>query len=119
MKLRALPYRLSVAKYDSVPIAPGGFYTLSVTASEISLVAESESLPQGYTLREDSWRALMIEGPLDFSLVGVLSGISTALAEDGIPLFAISTFDTDYVLVKEGDFDRSCAVLKKKGYSIL
>ena len=119
MKLRSLPHHLSVAKYPIVPEALSGFYTLSVTGGEISLVAETERLPQGYTHREESWRALVIEGPLDFSLVGVLSGISSVIAERGIPLFAISTYDTDYVLVKEGDYDAACAALKQKGYIII
>ena len=119
MNLRTLPYHLSVAKYSSVPFPLSGFYTLSVAEGEISLVGESERLPQGYTHREDGWRALYIDAQLDFSLVGVLAGISSALAENGIPLFAISTYDTDYLLVKEGDFGAACTALKIKGYIII
>ena len=119
MKLRRLPHHLSVAKYERVPDALSGFYTLSVTGKEISLVAETEYLPQGYVEREDGWRAFVVEGQLDFSLVGVLAGISSALAESGIPLFVISTYDTDYLLVKEGDYDAAGDALKKKGYIII
>ena len=119
MNIRALPYALSVAKYASTPDGIEGFYSLSVTEGEISLVAETEKLPIGFAAREDGWRALAVEGPLDFSLVGILAKISSALADAGIPIFAISTFDTDYILVKESRFTDACNALKQKGYILI
>ena len=119
MRLKVLPHHLTVAKYERVPAPIRGFYSLSVTESEVSLVAETAFLPEGALIREDGWRAFMVEGQLDFSLVGVLSGITSALAERGVPLFALSTYDTDCVLVKEGDFNAACEALKLKGYIIL
>ena len=68
--------------------------------------------------RNDGWRAFRIEGVLDFSLIGILSKISTCLAENGIGIFAISTFNTDYVLTKENDFSKAIEVLELAGYTI-
>ena len=119
MKVKALPYSLSVAKYESIPGGVEGFFSLSVMEGEISLVAEKEKLPQGYLYREDGWRAFVVEGPLDFSLVGILADITSALAESGIPIFAISTYDTDYILVKEDRFEDAYRALKGKGYILI
>ena len=119
MQLRKLPYRLSVAKYEKVPDGITGFFSLSSTREEISLVCETERLPQGFLTCEDGWRALVVEGQLDFSLVGILSALTGILAQAKIPLFAISTFDTDYLLVKEANFADAIAALKEKGYTIL
>ena len=102
MKIRALPHRLTVCKLDRLPEGLVGFFSLSATGEEISLVCESDHTPRETLAREDGWRAFAVVGPLDFSLVGILSKISACLAEKEIPLFALSTFDTDYLLVKEG-----------------
>ena len=119
MRIKALPYSLSVAKYDRIPEGREGFFSLTVAEGEISLVAETRLLPQGYLAREDGWRAFMIEGPLDFSLVGILANVTSALAECCIPVFALSTYDTDYILVKEALFEDACRALKGKGYIII
>ena len=119
MKVKVLPYSLSVAKYDCIPERTEGFYSLTVTKGEVSLVAETARLPQGCVAREDGWRAFVVEGPLDFSLVGILADITSALAESGIPIFAISTYDTDYILVKEDRFEDAYRALKGKGYILI
>ena len=67
--------------------------------------------------REDGWRVFRVEGPLDFSLVGVLSRISGALARAGVGLFALSTFDTDYILVRAGQAARAEDALRRAGFS--
>lgn len=118
MQLRKLPYRLTVAKYEKAPDDLTGFYSLSSAVNEISLVCETDRLPMGYFAREDAWRAVMVEGPMDFSLVGVLSELSGALAAAKIPLFALSTYDTDYLLVKDADFSRAVSVLQATGHEI-
>ena len=107
MKLKKLPYALTVAKYDAVPHSVNGFYSLSVSETEVSLVAETQKLPEGYVSRADGLRAFVVIGPLAFSLVGVLARLSAVLAANGIPLFAVSTYDTDYLLVKDEDFARA------------
>ena len=118
MIIERLPHRLTVAKYEAMPQGLKGLYSLSVSDREISLVAETALLPEGSFAREDGWRALRVAGELDFSLVGVLAALSAALAEAGIPLFAISTFDTDYLLVKEEHLSAAETALMRKGYSI-
>ncbi|MBO4472305.1 MAG: ACT domain-containing protein [Clostridia bacterium] len=119
MQLRKLPYRLTVAKYEKVPEGLTGFFSLSSAVGEISLVAETDLLPTGYIVREDGWRAIMVEGQLDFSLVGVLSELSGILAAAEIPLFALSTYNTDYLLVKERDLERAASALAEKGHIFL
>lgn len=118
MKIKRLPYRLTVAKYDRLPACPDGFFSLSRAEGEISLLCESDRCPVGATHREDGWVAFMAEGPLDFSLVGILADLSAALAEAGIAIFALSTYDTDYLLVKEDRAADACVALKEKGYDI-
>ncbi|MFY9177249.1 MAG: ACT domain-containing protein [Caldicoprobacterales bacterium] len=68
---------------------------------------------------EKDWRILKIEGPLDFSLIGILASISTVLAQKGISIFAISTYDTDYILVKNKDISSAIVALTDEGYEII
>ena len=82
---------------------------------EISLVCRTEDAPQKTLAREDGWRAFRVKGSMDFALVGVLARLAGVLAARGIPIFAVSTFNTDYVLVKEADFDRALACLAEAG----
>ena len=88
------------------------------TEVEKSLVCPTGIVPQNTTDREDGWRAFRVCGKMDFSLVGILSGITGILAEGGISVFAISTYDTDYVLVKDDEFENALMALKNAGYSI-
>jgi len=92
---------------------------LGKTSDEISLVCPTGSVPAGAIAREDGWRAMRIQGTLDFSLVGILAGISMHLAEAGVSIFALSTFNTDYVLVREADLERAIDVLGRNGYSVV
>ena len=92
---------------------------LGVTGEEISLVCPTDAVPGETLAREDGWRGFRIEGTLDFSLVGVLAELSGLLARSGISLFAVSTYDTDYILVKEDHFERALAVLAEAGHTVL
>ena len=94
------------------------FCFLGKTDEEISLVCETEAVPQNTIAREDGWRAFRIAGMLDFSLVGILARISAVLAENGIGIFAVSTYNTDYVLLKEENLQKALHALKTGGYSI-
>jgi len=120
MKLKKLPYALSVCKVESTADINlnSGFYFMGKTGEELSLVCKTVEAPEKTIAREDGWRGFYIAGTLDFSLVGVLSKISSALAENNIGIFAVSTYNTDYILVKEKDFDRALNVLSDKGYGI-
>ena len=89
------------------------------TDQEMSLVCRTVKVPGNATHREDGWRAFRIEGQLDFSLVGILSRISSILAENRIGIFAMSTYNTDYILVKAGDNERALGCLSAAGYTIV
>lgn len=120
MELKVIDEKLSVCKvkdYSRVDMTVPFTFT-GCTDRERSLVCPTASVPPGTVARDDGWRALVIEGTLDFSLVGILSGISAVLAENGIGIFAVSTFDTDYVLVKAENLGKAVASLKEAGYGI-
>lgn len=95
----------------------GDFVSLTRTREELSIVCPCSSIPQGVR-SEAGWRALKVEGPLDFSLTGILSSISTVLANAGISIFAVSTFDTDYILVKGSDLDAAVLALRKESFAL-
>lgn len=96
-----------------------GFFTLSATGRETSLVCETSSVPQNALQCEAGYRAFEILGPLDLSMIGVVAGISTALAKNRISVFIISTFDTDYILVKEAKVEKAIDALVGAGYSVV
>ena len=120
MKLEILPDELTVCKLYSVEsIDPAeDFYFIGKTADEISLVCRTKRTPVKTAAREDGWRGFRIDGTLDFSLVGILSRILAVLAENGIGIFAVSTFNTDYILVKAENLDQAASALKEAGYDI-
>lgn len=89
------------------------------TEEEVSPVCITEDTPDNTLEREDGWRSFKIQSVLDFSLIGILSGISTILAEAKIGIFVVSTYNTDYILVKKENFDRAMRLLEEKGYSIV
>ncbi|MEF2675276.1 MAG: ACT domain-containing protein [Eubacteriales bacterium] len=95
------------------------FYFIGKTDEELSLVCKTEDTPQNTIERDDGWRGFRIQGILDFSLVGILSKLSSILAENQIGIFAVSTYNTDYILVKEENFERALEILAFKGYKIV
>ena len=115
--LEVLVPAFSVCKLESLPadvtgMLEAGTCFIARTADEVSLVCETAHAPANALAREDDWRALKVSGPLDFSLVGILAKITASLAEAEIPLFAVSTYDTDYVLVKAERLDNAIAALE-------
>lgn len=88
------------------------------TDEEISLVCLTKDVPQNTLKREDGWRAFRVEEVLDFSLTGILSGITNILAENKIGIFAVSTFGTDYILTKAQNFEKALAALQSARYKI-
>ena len=118
--IEPLEPELSVCKvedYSQIDICQPFCFTGS-TDEEFSLVCPTEMVPANTTERDDGWRAFRIVGVLDFSLIGILAGISSVLAENKIGLFAVSTFNTDYILTKEEHFERALDVLRNAGYII-
>ena len=120
MILQILPQRLTVCKVSKICDVDltQGFFFLSKTDEEISLVCETRYAPSNATHREDGWKVFRIQGTLDFSLIGILSKITTLLAENQIGIFAVSTYNTDYILVKEENFERAMNMLGEAGYWI-
>lgn len=94
------------------------FCFIGKTDEELSLVCSSNRIPDNTTDCDNGWKAFRIQGVLDFSLVGILSKISTLLAENKIGIFAVSTYNTDYILTKADDFESAIQVLTYNGYQI-
>src|SRR3989344_3290053 len=111
LNLTVLPETLAVCRFNSKSDIPvwaqsGSFYSITKTEDELSIVC-SESEAGGADLMEKGWKTIKIEGPLDFSLVGIVANLSSILTSGGISIFVISTFDTDYILVKEETLARA------------
>ena len=122
MNLMLLPETLAVCRLAASEAFPawaqGEFVSVTRTADELSVVCAARYVPEGVQ-QETSWRALKIAGPLAFSMVGVLSTLATPLASAGISIFVISTFDTDYVLVKDTMLENTIQTLESLGHTVL
>ena len=121
MELKTMEYNLSVCKVTDISDInlTSDFYFVGKTDEELSLVCKTEDTPQNTTEREDGWRGFRIQGVLDFSMIGILSKLSGILADHKIGIFAVSTYNTDYILVKEGNYERALTVLASEGYTIV
>lgn len=121
MTIQSLPYPFTVCKLNNVTdlAVDSKFAFTAVTDEEISLLCITSDVPDNTLVREDGWRGLRIEGTLDFSLIGILSKISGILAEHKIGIFAVSTYNTDYILVKEENFGRALEALAAEGYTVV
>lgn len=112
MNIEAIGGAFSVGKIKDISSAPKVPFTFTaITDNEVSVVCPSEYVPENVIERSDGWRAFRVKGSLDFSLIGILARIAGLLAENHISLFAVSTFDTDYVLVREGDYERALGII--------
>ena len=120
MDLKRLPYQFTVCKLKSESdlVPEKDFWFAARTDEEISLVCKTSDCPSGTLERDDGWKGFRIEGVLDFSLIGILSKISGVLADNKIGIFAVSTYNTDYILVKKENFDRAMQVLAEAGYEV-
>ena len=121
MELKKLPFDLTVCKVASLADVDldGELFFLGKTDEELSLVCRTEETPADTVERDDGWKGFRIEGVLEFSMVGILSKLSGILAENEIGLFAVSTYNTDYILVKEANFAKALEVLAAEGYTIV
>lgn len=120
MTIQALKQAFSICKIEDFSQVnfDDEFYFIGTTDEERSLVCPTESVPENTLERDDGWKGFRIEGNLDFSLVGVLSQLSGILAEHEIEIFAVSTFNTDYILVKDEKFPKALNVLQENGYQV-
>ena len=116
------PWKLSIFQCTQLPdmaqLRASAFLSVTTTPQEISVVCETAHVPQETRTISDGWRCIGVEGPLDFSMVGVLSPIASALAKAQVSIFAISSFDTDYILVKQDALADACCALEAQSYHI-
>ena len=121
MELKGMAYELTVCKVADVSDIDmtTEFYFIGKTDEEISLVCKTEDTPSNTIDRDDGWRGFRIQGILDFSLIGILSKLSGILAQHKIGIFAVSTYNTDYILVKEENYDKALDVLASEGYTLV
>lgn len=118
--LEILAESFSICQLAAMPSSfQDGFLFFAKTDREYSLVCETSRVPCNAVKCEDNWRAFRFAGTLDFSLTGILSGISSLLADAHIGIFAISTFDTDYILVRQEQLEAAKQVLGHAGYVFL
>lgn len=120
MEIRIVPHSFSVCKIkDTSCIDLSAKFTFTaVTDEEISLVCPTELVPARTECREDGWQAFCICGTLDFSLIGILADISSVLAKERIGIFAVSTYNTDYIFTKKENFQNALDALEKNGYAV-
>src|SRR5205814_8650784 len=119
LRLRETPWRLAVCRFaPDAPLpawvlhASAEFWSITRTPDELSVVCSEDDLPPSVAESvERDWRAFQVLGPLPFALTGVVSGLTAPLAAAGIPVFVISTYDTDYLLVKAIDFVNAHGIL--------
>jgi len=121
MEIKKLAHDLTVCKVtDEKDIdLTKKFCFIGKTDEEISLVCRTEDTPVNTKEREDGWKAFRIQGVLDFSLIGILAKISSILAAYQIGIFVVSTYNTDYILVKKENFDRALEALEAEGYVVI
>ena len=120
MELKCIDHKLTVCKVIAISDIDlsSDLYFIGKTDEEISLVCKTEDTPQNTVARDDGWRGFRIQGVLDFSLIGILAKLSGILAGHKIGIFAVSTYNTDYILVKEESFEKAMTVLAAEGYTI-
>ena len=122
-RLLLLPGRLAVCRLPAEAPLPAGvldapFAAVTRTGDELSVVVPEARVDPSWHA-EAGWRTLKVEGPLAFEMVGVIASLSAPLAEAGIPVFLISTFDTDYLLVKHDRLEQTRGVLQARGHTVV
>ncbi len=120
MKIKKLKFNFSVCKvkdFSQVNLN-SEFCFIGKTDEENSLVCITDAVPENVAERDDGWSAFRIEGILDFSLIGILSKISSLLADNNIGIFAVSTYNTDYILTKRENVNQALEVLSGAGYEV-
>lgn len=121
LRIKIFDEVLGICKLDKNAEIPdwakGDFLSITRTSNELSIVCCQENVPE-HVKCERGWRYFMIDEKLDFFFVGILSFLSGILARQGISIFAVSTFDTDYILVKENHLDKAVQVLEQEGFRV-
>jgi hypothetical protein len=120
--LSLLPGHLAICRLRAEADIPawaqtGSFTSITRTTEELSIVCTQDKVPEG-TRCEVGYRCFRVEGPLDFALTGILASLTTVLAQEGVSVFAVSTFDTDYLLVKEEQLEKTIGALSEAGHHV-
>ena len=122
LTLSLLPARLAICRLDAHADAPdwaasAAFSSATRTGDELSIVCPEDQVPDGVRC-DRGWRALKLEGPLELTMTGIIASMAAPLAEAGIPIFSIATYETDYLLVRDGQLDESIAALRERGHTV-
>jgi len=123
LKYRVLSDKLAVCQLSAGSRIPewalgAGFFCITQTAEELSIVCEESRVPSNVRI-ERGWVGLKLEGPFPFAMTGVLASFLQPLADAGIPIFAVATFDTDYVLMKREQLEAAIAALTSAGHELI
>lgn len=121
MKIKKIPQDFSVCQVEDYSLVnlDSEYCFIGKTDEEKSLVCITSEVPANVIQRDDGWKAFCIQGVLDFSLIGILSKIAAILADNNISIFAVSTYNTDYVLVKKECYQKGLEILEASGYEII
>ena len=122
LTLTLQPLSLAVCRLAAEEPLPGWatqgpFFSITRTPEELSVVCADADVPEGVK-RDGPWACFKVKGPLDFGLTGILASLTAPLAKDGIPVFALSTYDTDYLLVREDKRDAAAVSLLAAGFDV-
>lgn len=121
MEIKKIDHNFSVCQVEDYSLVNlnSEYSFIGKTDEEKSLVCITDEVPANVIQRDDGWKAFRIQGVLDFSLIGILAKIAAALADNGISILAVSTYNTDYVLMKKENYQKALDVLKALGYMII
>lgn len=121
MEIKKIDHNFSVCQVEDYSLVNlnSEYSFIGKTDEEKSLVCITDEVPANVIQRDDGWKAFRIQGVLDFSLIGILAKIAAALADNGISIFAVSTYNTDYILMKRENYQKALDVLKALGYMII
>lgn len=122
MQLNLLPNQLAAVRMDPSDTIPdwaktGSFCSITITPTEMSIFCESSVIPDSID-KVDNWHAFQVDGQLDFELTGIIAQLAVPLSAKQIPIFSISTYDTDYILVDNHHLENAISVLKRAGHKV-
>jgi hypothetical protein len=123
LSLKILPDRMAVCRFDPAAALPdwvdrSAFFSITRSDEELTVVCAEAPVPSG-TLSNGGWRCFKVQGPLDFSETGIIVSLTKPLAESGVSVFVISTFNTDYLMVKDNDLAQAIDALTVAGHEII
>lgn len=121
MEIKKIDHNFSVCQVEDYSLVNlnSEYSFIGKTDEEKSLVCITDEVPANVIQQDDGWKAFRIQGVLNFSLIGILAKIAAALADNGISIFAVSTYNTDYVLMKKENYQKALDVLNALGYMII